>query len=138
MFLLIYISWAHVTFDVSPSPRIACITNKIKKKGNSSSLGNYMPLSNIFNPFHFKDDIRTLSDELLHLTRQFPSCSCTKRTPMAQVLAKPLTSQHPKQEKEAVVTQHKPRFNKQGQSLSALAFHRQAGAPGCSMFMLFR
>ena len=57
---------------------------------------------------------------------------------MAQVLAKPLTSQHPKQEKEAVVTQHKPRFNKLAQSLSTLAFHRQAGAPGCSVFMLFR
>ena len=58
--------------------------------------------------------VRTLFDELVQLRRQFPSYRAAEREfkPMLQALPKPLTSQHPRQEKEEVVTQHKSRFNK--------------------------
>lgn len=45
--------------------------------------------------------IKTLFDELLQLRRQFLSYSAVERElqPMLQALPKPLTSQHPRQEK---------------------------------------
>jgi len=60
------------------------------------------------------DYIKTLFEELFELRRQFPSYGAAQREvqAMLQVLPKPLTSQHIRQEKEAVVTQHKSRFNK--------------------------
>ncbi|XP_068757420.1 uncharacterized protein [Montipora capricornis] len=60
------------------------------------------------------DYIKTLFDELLRLRAQFPSYSAALREikPMLQALPKPLTSQHPQQDKQAVVTKHKSRFNK--------------------------
>ena len=67
-----------------------------------------MPSLNAF----FSDYIKTLFDELLRLRTQIPSYSAALREikPMLQALPKPLTSQHPQQEKEAVVIQHKSRF----------------------------
>ena len=63
----------------------------------------------------FSDYIKTLFDKLLRLRTQFPSYSAALREikPQLQALPKPLTSQHPRQEKQAVVTQHKSRFNKE-------------------------
>lgn len=60
------------------------------------------------------DYIKTLFDELLRLRAQFPSYSAALREikPTLQALPKPLARQHPRQEKQAVVTQHKSRFNK--------------------------
>jgi len=73
-----------------------------------------MPLPHIFDSSLFIDYIKTLFEELFELRRQFPSYGAAQREvqAMLQVLPKPLTSQHIRQEKEAVVTQHKSRFNK--------------------------
>jgi len=73
-----------------------------------------MPLPHIFDPSLFIDYIETLFEELFELRKQFPSYGAAQREvqSMLQVLPKPLTSQHIRQEKETVVTQHELRFNK--------------------------
>jgi len=73
-----------------------------------------MPLPHIFDPSLLIDYIKTLFEERFELRRQFPSYGAAQREvqPMLQVLPKPLTSQHIRQEKETVVTQHDSRFNK--------------------------